>query len=135
VIACRRGSDGSKPASMAAIWKIGGRSDPEPLRCFNIALLAIVETSLLDQLLKSFPKSPRLGDSHAAQRFCHPRPLPLNRHVPLRYVGASLFPKEKVLGGMEAQAMEAMQQRLEALSAAAEQRNDYAQPTITLIPN
>jgi len=33
------------------------------------------------------------------------------------------------------QAMEAMQQRLEALSAAAEQRTGYTQPPITLIPN
>jgi len=31
--------------------------------------------------------------------------------------------------------MEAMQQRLEALSMAAEQRNGYAPPAIALIPN
>jgi len=36
---------------------------------------------------------------------------------------------------LEAQAMEAMQQRLDTLSAAAEQRNGYTQPAIALIPD
>jgi len=51
-------------------------------------------------------------------------------------LGAKLvFMLREMRACLEAQAMEAMQQRLEALSMAAEQRNGYASPAIALIPN
>jgi hypothetical protein len=51
-------------------------------------------------------------------------------------LGAKLvFMLRELRACLEAQAMEAMQQRLEALSTAAEQRNGYTQPAIALIPN
>jgi hypothetical protein len=51
-------------------------------------------------------------------------------------LGAELvFMLREMRACLEARALEAMQQRLDALSVAAEQRNAYTQQPIALIPN